>query len=582
MISVGDMMIRLRDSLANEGLQVTYVKARAWVVRRFSERRYHRHRKHLEALIESRLGEQRDMCNEFSFKPIISIILPVYNVPTAYLAKAIESVLRQSYPCWELCIFDDASTNPETTTFLRNLPWKDERIVVHFGERNQGIVSASNQAISMARGAYVGFLDNDDELTADALFECVALLQDEDYDLVYSDEDKLSTRGRYTEPFFKPDWCPDYLLSCNYVTHFAVYRKSIGDSLGWLRQGYDGSQDYDLVLRFTERTNRVRHIPKVLYHWRKIGGSTAQNAYAKPYAYEAGARALADACERRGFPAKVTSLRPGHYRVKRNVALPFAVTLIVIVSSPERTREFVRDFEQQMRDICHELIMVHTGEASRCLLDGCRTLVRTVTGSNEIEALNEAASIAEGDTLVITRDFIGGLSYESVMALLEHTQRPEVGVVGARMCTGRRIYHAGIITGGGNGFRYVNHGTLRQAPGYFASNYDVRNYSAVAGLCHAIRRDIFLDMGGYNPALVHCGYDVDFCLRARSRGYLIVYTPFAELSIDRSMASHPVLGRNCKRALTVASGVQLDNDPFYNPNLSREKANYSLACDIQF
>ncbi|MFM6354855.1 MAG: glycosyltransferase family 2 protein, partial [Planktothrix sp.] len=239
--------------------------------------------------------------NNFSYQPVISIIMPVYNTPEVFLREAIQSVLDQVYPDWELCIADDASTAPHIRGILEEYQRKDSRIKVVFRTQNGHISATSNSALELATGEFIGLLDHDDVLTPDALYEVVSLLNQHPVaDMIYSDEDKLNEKGELTGHFFKPDWCPDSFLSRMYTCHFGVYRREIINQIGGFRVGYEGSQDYDLVLRFTEKTNQIFHIPKILYHWRIHSSSAAGGTEAKPYAYEAAKRALQDAIDRRG------------------------------------------------------------------------------------------------------------------------------------------------------------------------------------------------------------------------------------------------------------------------------------------
>jgi len=251
-----------------------------------------------------------------AYQPLISIVTPVYNVAEIWLRRAIESAREQVYPHWELCLVNDASTAEWIKPTLEKYAASDPRIRVKHLEINEGIAGASNHALALANGEFVGLLDHDDELTADALAEVIKRLnKDPALDLIYSDEDKFRVEGVATDPFFKPGWNPDLLLSCNYITHFSLFRRSLLQKIGGFQQGFDGSQDYDLLLRFTEETNRIAHIPKILYHWRAIRGSAASSPTAKPSAYTAARRAIGQAVRRRGHEAKVETISPGIYRV---------------------------------------------------------------------------------------------------------------------------------------------------------------------------------------------------------------------------------------------------------------------------
>ena len=258
---------------------------------------------------------------KFRYKPKISIITPVYNVQAQWLDLCVESVRRQLYENWELCLYDDASTNPETITCLKKLEkFGDERIKIVYGTENQHISGASNVALKLATGEFVALLDHDDELSANALHEIVRILNKHPKaDFIYSDEDKMEENGTRAEPFFKPDFSLELLLTMNYITHLSVFRKSILDAIGGFRNGYDGSQDYDIILRTVERTTpeKIFHVPKILYHWRKVSGSTALSSDSKNYAYVAAKKALADYLKRNDMRGKIVDGdSTGRYRIK--------------------------------------------------------------------------------------------------------------------------------------------------------------------------------------------------------------------------------------------------------------------------
>jgi SAM-dependent methyltransferase len=266
----------------------------------------------------------------FAYTPVISIVTPVYNTDAAWLRRAVESVREQIYPHWELCLVNDGSSRPHVREILDEYVAIEPRVWVEHLPRNHGIAGASSHGLGLATGEFVALLDHDDELPPEALFEVAKRLnEDRDLDLIYTDEDKLAPDGRRVEPFFKPDWSPDLLLSMNYITHLSVFRRSLLGEIGGFRLGLDGSQDYDLLLRFTERARRIAHIPKILYHWRKSRGSVAASTVAKPLAYEAGRRAIEDAVRRRGYEARVEPVLPGVYAVRYKVTGAPLVSIII-------------------------------------------------------------------------------------------------------------------------------------------------------------------------------------------------------------------------------------------------------------
>jgi GT2 family glycosyltransferase len=416
------------------------------------------------ALTPERLEELRQEVQLLRFRPTISVVMPVHDTDPALLAAAIESVHEQVYDNWELCIADDASSRSDTREALMRAKG-DERVRVTRLETGGGIAVASNAALSLARGAFVAFLDHDDELKPDALLEVAKLLNEQpDLDFVYSDEDKRNPQGELVEPFFKPDWSPDLELSINYVTHLSVYRRELLVQLGGFRTGYDGSQDYDLALRATEASDRIAHIPKLLYTWRMAPGSAAGAANAKPYAHDAARRALRDAVERRSLDAEVLD-GPGlgSWRVRRRI--------------PEGLR---------------------------------------------VEVVRDRARVPEADVLVFLEPGVDGVGDEWLNALAEHAQRAEIGAVGGRILWRDDLAeHEGVVLGLGGSAQATS------CRGYFGLGDVVRNVSAVTG-CLATRADVFAELGGLDDSYGTLAA-VDYCLRAREAGYSILYTPYATL-----------------------------------------------------
>jgi len=523
--------------------------------------------------------------DQFAYRPTISVVMPVYNVSEEHLSKALDSVLRQYYPFWELCICDDASTDPKVRAVLERYSANEERIKVTFSENNEGIALASNKALRLATGEFVALLDHDDELPPDALFEVVRSLQDVTADLIYSDEDKLDAEEVRCDPFFKPAWSPDLLLSCNYISHFGVYRKSIIDQIGGFRKGFDGSQDYDLVLRFVEHSEKILHIPKVLYHWRKVTGSAAASIEAKPYAYDAGKRALADALARRKIEGEVaTDSGPGFYRVKRKIIQAGKVTIII----PTRDRlplleKCIESIEQKTDYKNYEIVIVNNGSRERATLEYLsQTPHRVIHDSapfNYSRLNNRAASDSNGDYLLLLNNDIEVISGEWLSAMVEHAQRPEVGAVGAKLLyPDNRIQHAGVILGLGG---VANHAHRLvdgyRDLGYFGLASRIRNFGAVTAACLMIRRELFEQMGGLNERRLAISFnDVDLCLRLRRRGYLIVFTPYALLYHKESASRGYIVNPTEVSYMMSNWRNEILSDPYYNPNLSLKSEDFSI------
>lgn len=520
---------------------------------------------------------------QFKYKPLISIVMPVYNPPREYLRNAINSIIHQYYSNWELCICNDGSLEPDVSEVLDEYASKDQRIKITLLPANRGIAIASNCALELTTGEFVGFLDHDDELTPDALLEVVAALQQIDVDLLYSDEDKLDRRGRRCQPFFKPAWSPDLLLSTMYTCHFSVYRKSLIDQIGGFREGLDGSQDYDFALRFTEKTNRIAHIPKILYHWRQAEGSAAASVKAKPFAYEAGKAALTDSLRRRGISGEVQFQSiPGFYRVRRRIVTPGKVSIVIPTRDRLRLLErCISLLESKTSYEDFEIIIVDNGSKDRATLDYLERskhhVIRDDEPFNFSRINNLAARQACGEYLLFLNDDTEVVSSEWLTAMVEHAQRPEVGAVGAKLLyMNGRIQHAGVLLGvcgvaghshrncnGRGGFGYVNFPNI------------IRNYSAVTGACLMVRRDLFNAVGGFDEKLAVHFNDVDLCLRLVERGYAVIYTPYAIL-YHREKASRSPVDPFEESYLLAKWSEYIANDPYYSPNQNSNAEDFSV------
>jgi GT2 family glycosyltransferase len=525
--------------------------------------------------------------DQFAYRPRVSIVTPVYDPDEPWLRKAIESVQAQIYPCWELCLVNDGSTKPHVQRVLDEYATADPRIRVKHLSSNQGIAAASNHALALATGEFVGLLDHDDELSPDALFEVVRRLNEgPDLDLLYSDEDKLELDGQRVEPFFKPDWSPDLLLSMNYITHFSVFRRSLLEEIGGFRLGFDGSQDYDLLLRFTERTDKIAHIPKVLYHWRKSPGSAAGDANAKPFAYPAARQALEDALGRRGLEGWVESTHPGLYRVRYRLRGDPLVSIIIPTKDRwQLLHQCLQSIEENTCYSRYEIIVVDNDSTEPEALAylgrvAARWRLSRYPGLFNFSAIcNHGAAQARGDYLLFLNNDTQVIRSDWLTALLEQAQRSEVGAVGAKLLypTGR-IQHAGVVLGIGgmanHAFRGLPADTLHQ----FGLANVVRNCSAVTAACMMVRRRVFEKVEGFDTRLRVAFNDVDFCLRLRQLGYLIVYTPLALLyhleSASRG-ALHP--SEDDELCSKRWADLLLRGDPYYNPNLTLEREDWSLS-----
>lgn len=534
-------------------------------------------------------GEQaaglREEARKFSEQPLVSIITPVFDTPVSWLEEAVASVLNQIYPKWELILIDDASTDPETLAGLTRLAASDPRIRLLRRENRGGISAASNEGIAQARGEWIALLDHDDLLEPDAVFEVVRVLQQNpEADLIYSDEDKLTENG-FDVPSLKPDWSPDFFLSYNYICHFAALRRSIVNEAGGFRPEFDGAQDYDLFLRVSERTDRIHHIPRVLYHWRRSETSTAENIWRKPKALEAGRCAIEEHLERRGEESHVAIDWNTHaYWVKREIAHPKRVSIIIPVRDRiDLLARCVESLTTKTRYQNYEIVIVNnesqSGEA-RQYFSKTKHRVLQFNGPFNFSALNNfAVGQTDNPWLLLLNSDVEIIEGEWLSLMAEHIQRPEVGAVGARLLyPDNTIQHAGVVLGVAGPADHAFRGLPAEHPGVNRQLQVIRNYSAVTGACLLTRREVFDKVGGFDQERLPVTYnDVDLCLKMRRAGYLIVYTPFARLYHHESASRRSAVEPIDAEVIYERWPDILKHDPYYNPNLSRERADFSLG-----
>lgn len=530
--------------------------------------------------------------------PLISILIPVYQTPERWLRKCLDSVLAQVYPMWELCIADDASPAPHVRRLLNEYVARDPRIKVTYRERNGHISAASNSALELCTGAYVGLLDHDDELRPHALLEIAeAIMRDRGLMVLYSDEDKIDENGRRFAPYFKPGWNPDLMLSQNYLCHFSVIEADLLRSAGGFREGYEGSQDHDLLLRCTERIRpeQIHHVPKVLYHWRAIEGSTALVRDAKDYASAAGARAVRDHLARAGADAKVDELTHGHYRVQWGLGeRPPKVSLIVptrdrgdllrlcIGSMLERTR--YPDFEIVVVD--NQSVEPETLAYFDELSEDPRVRVLQYDAPFNYSAINNwAVSQCDGEIIGLLNNDIEVISPDWLEEMTSHARRMDVGAVGSMLYyPDDRIQHAGVVLGIGGVANHAYVGQPRGYPGHGGRAKVAQELSAVTAACLLVRRSVYESVGGLDESLQVAFNDIDFCLRIRAAGYRNLWTPFAELyhheSASRGLDDTPEKAARFRAEVELMEsrwGETLYHDPAYNPNLTLFDTDSGLA-----
>jgi len=541
-------------------------------------------------LSSERLDAMREKADRFQYRPLISIIMPVYNTEKKWLSTAIESVSSQIYSNWELCIVDDGSTKRQTRKILQQYVDVDNRIKIQFLDQNFGISGASNKALEMATGEFVGFLDHDDELSKDALLEVVEMLNNNrELDLIYSDEDKLDVYDRKVEPFFKPDWSPYLLLSMNYITHFTIIRRNLIEEAGRFRLGFEGSQDYDLMLRITEMTNKIGHIPKPLYSWRKVPGSAAGEKEAKPYAREPAKRALKDALDKRHVAGQVLDGYVRYYRIKYDIqGQPLVSIIIPTKDKVKLLQRCIKTIQSKTSYKNYEIIIVDNNSTENETLTYFKSLPYKIIKFNEdfnfSKINNLGATYAKGEYLLFLNNDTEIIEEDWLGSMLEYAQQPNLGMVGALLLypgqnsKGHRIIqHAGVVLGiGGVAGHAFKHLPFEES-NYFNLHRVVRNCSAVTAACAMIRRKVFEEVGGFDENLKVAFGDIDLCLRIRKKGYSIIYTPYAMLYHHECATRgdlHPL--EDEEYMLHQWRDTIIKGDPYYNPNLTLLKENYQL------
>ena len=591
---------------------------------------------------EEELAAQRG--RNFAVQPLISIVVPVYRTPERYLREMIESVLGQTYPNWELCLADGSGdagsgelrgekkepsagsgklrgekeelgvgsgksrggkTEPKSDAerrraLLEEYARNDSRIRVLILEENRGIAGNTNAALGMAAGDYVGLLDHDDLLAPDALYEMAARLQGDDRpELLYTDEDKFSEgQAEHFQPNLKPDYNPDLLRSNNYICHFLVCARELLARVGGFDGAYEGAQDYDFILRCTEQARGICHIPRVLYHWRTHAQSTADNPLSKQYAYEAGRRAIVAHLARVGLEGEVSCKKDfGFYRVRYHVSSEPLVSIIIPNKDEKETLEkCLASIKDRTKYRNYEIIIVENNSKTDEIfsfykeIDG-RDSIRVVYWNKEFNysAINNfGVRQAKGSYFVFLNNDIEVISEDWMDEMLGHCQRPGTGIVGVRLYyPDDTIQHAGIIVGIGGVGGCMFTGMKRSHSGYLHKESLQQDLSAVTAACMMVSRKAFESAGGFEEKLAVAFNDIDFCLRVREKGYLVVYDPYAELyhyeSKTRGMEDTPEKVRRFQSEIefmrTRWISILKNGDPYYNRNFSLAKWNYSLRAD---
>ena len=540
----------------------------------------------------AQLEKQRGF--KFGDSPKISVVVPVYNPPGEYLDAMVKSVRAQTYSNWELCLAD-ASPQPHVKPILERFASQDRRIKVRFLEANLGIAGNSNAALALATGDFIALLDHDDTLAPFSLHEMVSAMQTHSQaEFFYSDEDKLDTSGERVEPNFKPDWSPETLRSRNYICHLLVLKRSLVERIGGFRAGFDGAQDYDLVLRAGEVAEQIVHVPHMLYHWRMHAASTALNKGSKNYAYDNGKKAIAEHLARLGIDGSVhDGLALGMYHVIYLLKSQPLVT--VIIPNKDHSDILARCVDSLARSSYanYELIVVENGSTLPATHDYYAELkqdprVRVMEWTkpfNYAAVNNFAAHAAKGELLLFLNNDIESINPDWLEELVKQAVQPGVGAVGAKLYyADDTIQHAGIVVGMGGvaGHSHLNY--PRQAPGHMQRLQYAQNVAAVTGACLLMKKSVFDEIGGFDEGFVLAFNDVDLCLQVLAKGYRIVWTPDAELyhleSKTRGPEDTEEKQKRFKREYDLFHlkwGAFLKaGDPYYSRHFRLDRPDYAL------
>jgi len=533
---------------------------------------------------------------KFDYEPCITIVVPCYKTPLPFLVAMLNSIKAQTYSNWQLCL-TLSEMSEEAMHLVSEASQNDPRIVIRVLKENLGIAGNTNTAIELATGNYVGFADHDDLIAPWALFEVVeAINKNKAADFLYSDEDKVTANGKERHsPHFKPDWSPDLLRSYNYITHFVVVKKSLLEELGGIRSGFDGSQDYDFVLRATELAQEIVHIPAILYHWREHRNSTAANTNAKEGVEVATLKAVKEHLKRIKRPGLVTE-GPFFGSVRISYELQSRPLVSIIIPNHNHAEDLRVCIDSILKKTTYEnyeiIIMEnHSNEPStrslyqELLSEPRIRLLKWEKPFNYSEINNDGALQAKGSVLLFLNNDIEVISPGWLEEMLSHLQWPENGIVGAKLYyPDKTVQHAGVVLGIGGIAGHPHKGFLPGSVGYFGRLAVPHNLSAVTAACMMVKRSVFTQVGGFDTGYPLAFNDVDLCLKVRATGYSIIWTPYAQLVHHESKTRGYEDTKEKKKRFNKEvdyfqqkwSSTLKKGDPFYNRNLTLEKENFSL------
>lgn len=590
------MIIMLKKGLfylTHYGFRYTWHKFIQKIIKKLKSRKRKRHYKD----VYTRKDLIRQKSEVFSKEVKISILVPLYNTPLKFLREMIDSVVSQTYGNWELCLADGSDKNQDhIEKCVKQYISKDNRIRYKKLDSNLGISGNTNACFQMSTGDYIGLLDHDDILHPAALYEVMKAISESDADFIYTDEDTF--RKKPTDaycPHFKPDYSPDTLRSYNYICHFSVFKRSLYETAGGFRSEYDGSQDYDIILRLTERARKIVHIPRILYYWRAHNNSVALNLLSKPYVIDAAKRAISDHLSRQGLKGRVAdSSIPTTYKINYNICgMPKISILIPNKDHSDDLKKCVNSIITKSTYKNYEIIIIENNSTQKETFEYYKQLesfdnvsVVTWDGKFNFSAIvNFGFSFSKGEHIVLLNNDTEVITPNWMEEMLMFSQRSDVGAVGCMLYyPDDTVQHAGVILGIGGVAGHAHKHYKRGDSGYMSRLAIAQNMSAVTAACLMIPRHVFERVGGFDENYEVAFNDVDFCMKIRNLGYLIVFTPYAELyhyeSKSRGVEDTPEKRKRFENEVRLFQSKWKDKleagDPYYNVNLTLEREDFSL------
>ncbi|MBQ9024288.1 MAG: glycosyltransferase [Bacilli bacterium] len=534
--------------------------------------------------------EKEDEIIDLKYRPLISILIPVYNIERKFLSECIDSILDQTYDNFEICLVDDASTNKDTINTLKEYENKDKRIKVKYRKENGHISVASNDALNMAKGEFCALVDNDDLLSKNALYEVVKVLNhNKKIDFIYSDEDKIDLKGRRCEPHFKPDFSPDTLLSLNYICHLSVLRTDLMKKIDGFTIGLEGAQDHDLFLRISEITDKIYHIPKILYHWRMVKGSTALKTSNKSYANDKGKIAIENALKRRKIDATVeVDKKSGYYRVKYDIKSEPKVSIIIPTKDYADTLDTcLKSLYEKTTYKNYEVIVVNNNSVEKSTFDLFDKYKKKYDNFIVLDANiefnyskinNMAVDISKGEYIVLLNNDTEIITPEWLTIMVGYAMRPNIGAVGPKLLyPDKTVQHAGVILGLGGVASHAYIGSNRHDVGMYGRLRVPYDYSAVTAACLVVSKKKYIEVGKLEEELKVAYNDVDFNIKLLEKGYNNIFIPQVQLfHYESKSRGLDTTTEKYQRFLSESDYMwkkwsdQLNNDKYYNPNFSKK------------